>query len=163
MGGPMCLRLVAAGHRVRAYDLDDDALATVVDAGAAAGTSARDCAEDADFLLTSLPMPPHVEAVMAGPDGALSAMRPGAVWIDLTTNNRELVLQLAAAAPDGLAHLESGVGADLPMTAAARGAFERAAERYGTDAGELCVARGIADDAGVSLELDGDWTPHWER
>ena len=292
MGGPMCLRLVAAGYHVRAYDLDADSLARVVDAGAAAGTSTRDCAEDADFLLTSLPMPPHVEAVMAGPDGALSAMRPGAVWIDLTTNSRELVLELAAAAPDGvavvdspvtgavdgarrgtltlfaggesapvaaarevlgclgtviecgplgtgnvvklvtnqlwfvaaaalgegfavgvangvdlrtlwdailnsvgdsfvarhdapsifaghydpsfplslclkdlglLARLESGVGADLPMTAAARRAFERAAERYGTDAGELCVARRIADDAGVSLRLDGDWVPHWEK
>ena len=78
MGGPMCLRLVAASYLVRAYDLDDGALARVVDAGAVAGTSARDCAEDADFLLMSLPMPPHVEAVRAGPGGALSAMRPGA-------------------------------------------------------------------------------------
>ena len=292
MGGPMCLRLVAAGYRVRAYDLDADSLARVVDAGAVAGTSARDCAEDADFLLTSLPMPPHVEAVMAGPDGALSALRPGAVWIDLTTNSRELVLELAAAAPDGVAvvdspvtgavdgarrgtltlfaggesapvvaarevlgclgtviecgplgtgnvvklvtnqlwfvaaaalgegfavgvangvelktlweailnsvgdsfvarhdapsifaghydpsfslslclkdlgllvDLESSVGADLPMTAAARSAFEQAADRYGTDAGELCVARRIADDAGVSMRLDGDWVPHWEK
>ena len=292
MGGPMCLRLVAAGYRVRAYDLDDDALARVVGVGAAAGTSARDCAEDADFLLTSLPMPPHVEAVMAGPDGALSAMRPGAVWIDLTTNNRDLVVQLAAAAPEGvavvdspvtgavdgarrgeltlfaggdpsvvaaargvlghlgtviecgslgtgnvvklvtnqlwfaaaaalgegfavgvangvelktlwdailnsvgdsfvarhdapsifaghydpsfplslclkdlglLADLESSVGADLPIAAAARIAFERAVQRYGADAGEMCVARRIEDDAQMSFRLDGDWIPHWEK
>ena len=62
-----------------------------------------------------------------------------------------------------LAGLESSVDADLPMTAAARSAFEFAALRYGTDAGEMCIARRIADDAGLSLELDGDWTPHWER
>ena len=48
------------------------------------------------------------------------------------------------------------------MTAAARDAFERAAERYGLDAPELSVARRIEDDADLSLRLDGDWVPHWE-
>ena len=46
-----------------------------------------------------------------------------------------------------LADLESSIGADLPIAAAARSAFERAAQRYGVDAGEMCVARRIADDA----------------
>jgi len=62
-----------------------------------------------------------------------------------------------------LADLESSVGADLPVTAAARSAFERAAARYGLDAGEMCVARRIEDDAGMSMRLEGDWTPHWEK
>ena len=61
-----------------------------------------------------------------------------------------------------LAELEESVSADLPMTAAARDAFERAAERYGLDAPELSVARRIEDDADLSLRLDGDWVPHWE-
>ena len=288
----MCRRLAAAGHTVTAYDLDADALALAVAAGAAAAESALDCARNADLFMTSLPGPPQVEAVMAGGSGALGAMQPGSVWVDLTTNSRELVLELAAAAPDGvavvdspvtgavdgarrgkltlfvggepaqvaavrpvlehlgtviecgplgagnvvklvtnqlwfaaaaalgegfavglangvelrtlweavlnsvgdsfvarhdapsifaghydpsfplalcvkdlglLADLESSVDADLPMTAAARSAFERAAERYGMDAGELCVARRIADDAGLSMRLEGDWTPHWEK
>ncbi len=288
----MCRRLAAAGHTVTAYDLDADALALAVAAGAAAADSALDCARNADLFMTSLPGPPQVEAVMAGGSGALGAMQPGSVWVDLTTNSRELVLELAATAPDGvavvdspvtgavdgarrgkltlfvggepaqvaavrpvlehlgtviecgplgagnvvklvtnqlwfaaaaalgegfavglangvelrtlweavlnsvgdsfvarhdapsifaghydpsfplalcvkdlglLADLESSVNADLPMTAAARSAFERAAERYGMDAGELCVARRIADDAGLSMRLEGDWTPHWEK
>ena len=292
MGGPMCRRLAAAGHTVTAYDLDADALALAVAVGAAAAESALDCARNADLFMTSLPGPPQVEAVMAGGSGALGAMQPGSVWVDLTTNSRELVLELAATAPDGvavvdspvtgavdgarrgkltlfvggepaqvaavrpvlehlgtviecgplgagnvvklvtnqlwfaaaaalgegfavglangvelrtlweavlnsvgdsfvarhdapsifaghydpsfplalcvkdlglLADLESSVDADLPMTAAARSAFERAAERYGMDAGELCVARRIADDAGLSMRLEGDWTPHWEK
>ena len=53
--------------------------------------------------------------------------------------------------------------ADLPLTAAARSAFERAARRYGLDAGEMSVARRIAEDAGLSMRLEGDWTPHWEK
>ncbi|MDE0604123.1 MAG: NAD(P)-dependent oxidoreductase [bacterium] len=291
MGGPMCRRLVAAGYSVTAFDLSEEALSVAVEAGAEAGKSARQCAKDADFMLTSLPAPHHVEVVMAGPNGALAAMKPGAVWVDLTTNRRELVLELAAAAPEGVSvvdapvtgavdgarlgqltvfaggdpepvaaarellghlgnvlecgplgtgtvvklvtnqlwfvaaaalgeglavgvannvdlrtlweaicdsvgdsfvarhdapsifaghydpsfplglclkdlglieELEAGVNAELPMTAAARSAFERAAQRYGVDAAELCVARRIADDAGVCLQLDGNWTPHWE-
>ncbi|MYA13301.1 MAG: NAD-binding protein, partial [Acidimicrobiaceae bacterium] len=62
-----------------------------------------------------------------------------------------------------LADLESSVDADLPVTSAARSAFERAARRYGLDAGEMSVARRIEDDAGMSMRLEGDWTPHWEK
>ena len=292
MGGPMCRRLVAAGYAVTAYDLDADALAAAVGAGATAAGSARDCARGADVFMTSVPGPPQVEAVMAGPGGALAAMRSGSVWVDLTTNSRDLVLELASDAPEGvavvdspvtgavdgarqgtltlfvggdpeavagvrpllerlgsviecgplgagnvvklvtnqlwfaaaaalgegfavgmangvelrtlwkaicnsvgdsfvarhdapsifaghydpsfplslcvkdlglLACLESKVGADLPVTAAARNAFEQAAARYGLEAGEMCVARRIEDDAGMSMRLDGDWTPHWEK
>jgi len=61
-----------------------------------------------------------------------------------------------------LADLEAEVGTDLPMTAAARQTFQRAADRYGLAAGELHVARRIEDDAGLPMRLDGDWTPHWE-
>ncbi len=292
MGGPMCRRLVEAGCSVTAYDLDAAALAVAADVGAAAAVSARDCARDADLFMTSLPGPAEVEAVMAGTGGALGAMGPGAVWVDLTTNSRELVLGLASTAPDGvavvdspvtgavdgarrgeltlfvggepgpvavvrpvlehlgaviecgslgagnvvklvtnqlwfaaaaalgeglavgvangvelrtlweailnsvgdsfvarhdapsifaghydpsfplalcvkdlglLADLEAIVDADLPVTAAARSAFERAAARYGLDAGEMCVARRIADDARMSMQVEGDWTPHWEK
>ncbi len=292
MGGPMCRRLAGEGYPVAAYDLDADALAVAVEGGAVAAASVRDCARGADLFMTSLPGPAQAEAVMNGPGGALGALEPGSVWVDLTTNSRELVLELAAGAPEGvsvvdspvtgavdgarqgtltlfaggapgavasarpvlehlgtviecgplgsgnvvklvtnqlwfaaaaalgegfavgvangvelgtlwraildsvgdsfvarhdapsifaghydpsfplalcvkdlglLADLESHVGADLPVTAAARTAFERAAGRYGLDAGEMCVARQIEDDAGVSMRLEGEWTPHWER
>ncbi len=292
MGGPMCRRLVAAGCPVTAYDLDPAALGAAVEGGAGAAASARDCARAADLFMTSLPGPPQVEAVMAGEAGALGALEPGSAWVDLTTNSLELVRDLASAAPDGvavvdspvtgavdgarrgeltlfvggdtadvaaarpvlehlgtviecgplgsgnvvklvtnqlwfaaaaalgegfavglangveletlwraildsvgdsfaarhdapsifaghydpsfplalcvkdlglLAGLETSVDADLPVTAAARSVFERAAQRYGLDAGEMSVARRIEDEAGVSMQLEGDWTPHWEK
>lgn len=292
MGGPVCGRLAAAGYQVTAYDLDAAALAAAVEAGAVAAASAGDCARGAGLFMTSLPGPPQVEAVMAGRDGALGAMSPGSVWVDLSTNSRELVLELAGAAPGGVAvvdspvtgavdgalrgeltlfaggepevvasvrpvlehlgtviecgplgsgnvvklvtnqlwfaaaaalgegfvvglangvdlntlwraildsvgdsfvarhdapsifaghydpsfplalcvkdlsllvDLEANVDADLPVTSAARRAFERAAQRYGLDAGEMSVARRIEDDAGMSMRLEGDWTPHWEK
>lgn len=290
MGGPMCARLCSAGHPVSAFDLNPDALEAAVGAGAVAAGSAAEAAAGADVLLTSLPAPSHVEAVMCDAD-ALAALSAGAVLVDLTTSRPELIRRLAAEAPEGVsvvdspvtgavdgarngtltlfaggepaavervrpvlerlgrviacgelgtgcvtklvtnqlwfvgaaalaeglavgvrngvelsdlweaikgsvadsfvarhdapsifaghydpsfslglcvkdlalvAELEAAVDADLPMTAAARDAFERAAERYGMDGPELSVARRIEDDADLSLRLDGDWVPHWE-
>ncbi|MDL5160581.1 NAD(P)-dependent oxidoreductase [Actinomycetospora termitidis] len=68
-----------------------------------------------DLLLTSLPRPDHVATVMAD-GGALAALRPGSVWIDLTTNRLGLVRALAEEAPDGVAV------ADSPVTGAVDGA-----------------------------------------
>tara|TARA_B100001167_G_scaffold169464_1_gene119656 strand:- start:592 stop:1515 length:924 start_codon:yes stop_codon:yes gene_type:complete len=115
MGRPMCLRLLATGYDVVAFDLADEAVAEVVTAGARPATDAASVAASCNVLLTSLPRPDHVEAVMEGA-GALAALRPGSCWVDLTTNRRDLVLRLADAAPDGVAV------ADSPLTGAVDGA-----------------------------------------
>jgi 3-hydroxyisobutyrate dehydrogenase len=62
-----------------------------------------------------------------------------------------------------IAALASNVRAALPMTDAARSAFELAAQRYGSGAAELHVAKRIEDDALLSIRLDGEWTPPWEQ
>lgn len=116
MGGPMCRRLVGAGYPVRAFDLNQAALGEAVAAGATPAASAAACAAAADLFLTSLPRPDHVQAVMAGSAGALAALRAGSVWVDLTTNRKELVAELAAAAPAGVSVVDS------PVTGAVDGA-----------------------------------------
>jgi 3-hydroxyisobutyrate dehydrogenase len=292
MGGPMCVRLIDAGYDVIAYDIRADALSALSDSGATAAGSAAECASEADVLFTSLPRPDHVSEVMSGEDGALAAMRPGSLWVDLTTNDRFLVEELAAGAPQGvtvcdspvtgavdgarngmrtlfiggaeadrarvtpiLEHLGAviqcgplGTGnvvklvtnqlwfvhaaaigegfalgmangvaletlwdaikasvadsfvarhdapsifaghygpsfplglclkdlgllealaknvlADLPMTTKAHELFRQAGDRYGLDAGEMHVAKQIEEDAGLSMRLEGDWTPPWEQ
>ena len=116
MGGPMCKRLLDAGYRVTAFDLNAIALDTAAAAGATRSLSAAECAANVDILLTSLPRPDHVEAVMGGEAGALKSLRSGSVWVDLTTNRKELVDQLAQAAPDGVRVV------DCPVTGAVDGA-----------------------------------------
>lgn len=116
MGGRMCLRLIAAGYEVIAFDIDDAALDEAVSAGAGAAPSASACAGQVDLFLTSLPHPSHVEAVMAGADGALAAMQPGSIWVDLTTNRKDLVVELADKAPSGVQVV------DAPVTGAVDGA-----------------------------------------
>ncbi|MFK8025639.1 MAG: NAD(P)-dependent oxidoreductase [Ilumatobacter sp.] len=290
MGRPMCLRLVEAGYGVVAYDLRRDAVDEVAAAGATAARSAEEVAGEVDVLLTSLPEPRHVDAVMRE-GGALAALRAGSLWIDLTTNRRSLVESLAAEAPAGVTvvdspvtgavdgartgrltlfaggaaddlgravpllselgrviecgalgtgnvvklvtnqlwfvhaatigegfalgmangvelgvlydaicdsvgdsfvarhdapsifaghydpsftlalclkdlglveELQSAVGAELPMTAAARGVFADAAKRYGGGVGELHVAKRLEDDGQLSFRLDGDWVAPWD-
>ncbi|MGA1724278.1 MAG: NAD(P)-dependent oxidoreductase, partial [Ilumatobacteraceae bacterium] len=114
MGLPMCQRLAAGNAEVVAFDLRAEAV-DAVGAGAGAAGSAADCAERANLLLTSLPRPDHVEAVMVSA-GALAALRPGSVWVDLTTNRRELVERLVGEAPAGVSVV------DAPVTGAVDGA-----------------------------------------
>ncbi len=115
MGGPMCTNLVRAGYEVVAFDLNEEALAIQVEAGAIAASSAADCAAQAELFMTSLPRPDHVIAVMRD-GGALAALKPGTVWIDLTTNRIELIRELAAEAPEGVDVV------DCPVTGAVDGA-----------------------------------------
>ena len=115
MGGPMARRLCTAGYEVHAFDLAHAALAATLEAGAIAEPDAAACAAAADVLLTSLPRPDHVTSVM-GDGGALAALRAGSLWIDLTTNRKELVAELAANAPDGVSVVDS------PVTGAVDGA-----------------------------------------
>lgn len=116
MGAPMCRRLLAAGYDVTAFDIHTTVLDAAVAAGARRGASAADCAMRVELLLTSLPRPDHVEAVMGGAGGALAALRSGAVWVDLSTNRKELIFKLAAEAPQGVQVVDS------PVTGAVDGA-----------------------------------------
>ncbi|RBW53756.1 NAD(P)-dependent oxidoreductase [Ruegeria sp. A3M17] len=54
-------------------------------------------------------------------------------------------------------------GTAAPATRLVCTQFEAAREKYGGDKGELHVVKLEEDNAGVSLRLDGDWIPHWEK
>ena len=115
MGAPMCHRLIEAGHQVHAFDADPDKTAAVSIVGGYPAESAADCARAGELFFTSLPRPDHVQAVMVDA-GALAALPAGAVWVDLTTNQINLLRRLADRAPDGVAIVDS------PVTGAVDGA-----------------------------------------
>ncbi len=115
MGRPMCRNLVAAGHEVSCFDVDGAAVEAAVAEGASAAESVAHLASGAEVVMTSLAHPDQVEAVMRD-DRALAAMAAGSVWVDLTTNEVELVRALAAEAPPGVSVV------DAPVTGAVDGA-----------------------------------------
>jgi len=149
MGGPMCANLLAAGYRVTAFDVDTHALDRQVEQGAARASSAADAAARVDVLLTSLPRPDHVEAVMADA-GALAALPSGSVWIDLTTNRVELVRALAADAPDGVEVV------DCPVTGAVDGARNATLTLFlGGPTDVVARIKPIVDNLGTVISCGG--------
>jgi 3-hydroxyisobutyrate dehydrogenase len=132
MRGHMCRHVAAAGYDVRAYDLDGGAVARAADAGAAAASSLAECVEGAEILITSLPGPPQVEAVLLGADGAIAALSPEALVIEMSTSSLEVGRRAQAAAT------AAGVGLiDAPV----------AGQTIGADAGTLAIYVGGTDPA----------------
>ena len=98
MGGPMCGHLARAGLDVRAFDLNEAAVARAVQAGAIAASSVADCTDGAEALITMLPAPPQVEQVLLGDGGAIAALAPGSVAIDMSTSSRAVGERVRSAA-----------------------------------------------------------------
>lgn len=94
MGSRICRNFVAAGHPVRAFDTQPDALAAAVAAGAEGARDIASAVQGAQLIVTSLPGPDEVQAVVSGPQGFLEHAAAGAVYADLSTNSPTLVREL---------------------------------------------------------------------
>ena len=71
-------------------------------------------------------------------------------------------LALALKDLDLIQKLIADHGTRSELTQACHDRFLEAAERYGDGAGEMTVCKLIEDDAGVSLQVSGDWVAPWE-
>jgi 3-hydroxyisobutyrate dehydrogenase-like beta-hydroxyacid dehydrogenase len=96
MGGSMAANLQQAGYDLVVTDLRPRVAERLLAAGAAWAESARQVAELADVVFTSLPGPPEVEEVALGGNGLLAAMAPGKVYFDLSTNSPTVIRRLHA-------------------------------------------------------------------
>jgi 4-hydroxybutyrate dehydrogenase/sulfolactaldehyde 3-reductase len=85
MGTPMVRNLIKAGFRVSVFDINPVAVAAVVANGAIAAATPAAVAADADCVITMVPDSPHVEAVLFGEDGVVTTIRPGTLYIDMST------------------------------------------------------------------------------
>jgi 3-hydroxyisobutyrate dehydrogenase len=100
MGGPMCGHLVSAGFDVCAFDIDAVALGRLRAGGARGAAGVADCARGAEVLITMLPAPPQVEAVLLGAGGAIAAMEPGSLAIDMSTSSTAVGARVVEAASE---------------------------------------------------------------
>lgn len=110
MGSGMAANLVKAGHDVRAFDLNADAVAALVDKGATAASDLTHAVTGADAVVTMLPAGPHVRGVYLDDGGVLSLARPDAVLIDCSTIDVDSARAVAAkAAEAGFAFVDAPV------------------------------------------------------
>ncbi|MBM3226499.1 MAG: NAD(P)-dependent oxidoreductase, partial [Candidatus Tectomicrobia bacterium] len=77
MGSSMALNTLKGGFELVVHDINRDAAAPHLEAGATWADSPRAVLEASEIVLTSLPGPPEVEAVALGENGLLPAIRPG--------------------------------------------------------------------------------------
>src|SRR6266511_3484454 len=120
MGQHMAINLIAGGHQVTVHDLRPEAAERHLEVGATWGKTPAEVAADAEVVFTSLPGPVDVEAVALGEAGLLEAMRPGAVYFDLTTNSPSVVRRLHGLFAERGIHM-----LDAPVSGGPRGARTR--------------------------------------
>ena len=101
MGSGMCANLIKAGHEVRAFDLNTDAVQAAVDKGAIGAASLKDAVQGAEAVVSMLPAGKHVLAVYFGKDGVAEHANKGILLIDCSTiavdDAREAAKQAEAA------------------------------------------------------------------
>lgn len=85
MGAPMATNIARGGHSVVAFDVNAAAVAALAPSGIKAATSAAEAARDADYVITMLPNSQHIEVAAFGPDGFAAQMKPGSMYIDMST------------------------------------------------------------------------------
>jgi 3-hydroxyisobutyrate dehydrogenase len=118
MGGPMAANLLRAGLPVLVHDARREAAREVEKLGGRWAESPAACAAEAETLITMLPNPRIVTEVMLGANGAASALRPGTLWIDMSTSTPEAANRVRAQVLDA-----AGVRVlDAPVSGMATGA-----------------------------------------
>lgn len=120
MGGPVAGHIQHAGFPMIVFDLRAEATRPFEARGARVADSAVDLARRSDVILTALPMPRDVEQVA---HQVLTAISPGAIYIDISTSPPSLIRKLAPLfAAKGAHVLDAPVASGQP--GAARGIHE---------------------------------------
>ena len=94
MGGRMAATILEAGHDLVVCDLRREAAIPLLEAGASWGDSPKRVTESTELVFTSLPGPPQVEAVALGEDGIVEGVRPGGIYVDLSSNSPSLIRRI---------------------------------------------------------------------
>lgn len=115
MGLPMAMNLARQGFQLILHDLDRSRADRLIEMGAKWAPVPAELAAASDVVITSLPGPPEVTSVMEGDHGVASAMRAGSTWIDMSTNDIDIIRRLAEALDkSGVRTLDAPVSGGVP-------------------------------------------------
>lgn len=94
MGGPVAGHIQRAGYPMVVYDLRYEATRSFLARGATAVNSAAELARLSDVIVTALPMPEDVEHVTRNESGILEGIKPGSIFVDISTSPPSLIRRL---------------------------------------------------------------------
>lgn len=98
MGGQMARRLMEAGYTLTVSTRTRARAERLLAQGATWAADPAEAAQGADLVMSIVGYPEDVQDVYFGDRGILSALRPGALCIDMTTSSPDLARRIAAAA-----------------------------------------------------------------
>ena len=135
MGAHMARNLIKAGHTLKVFDLNEEAMRYVAQSGAKAVGSAKEAATQVEFVVTMLPVGANVRSVLVDA-GVIGAVAPGTVLIDTSTIDVETARDMHdATGKAGFKFLDSPVSGGVVGAEAAsltfmcggdKGTFEKA-------------------------------------
>ncbi len=85
MGKPMARNLMKAGYQLVVHNRSRQSVDELAREGAIPANSSKEVAEISDVVITMLPDSPDVEQVVMGPQGILEGVRPGMLFVDMST------------------------------------------------------------------------------
>ncbi len=154
MGGGMVANLLQQGFDISVYDIQRDKAEVLIAAGANWQNSIPEIAINADVIMTSLPGPKQLEAVMLGESGAIAHTRPGTIWLDTGTNSIEIMNKISALAS------ERGIDSiAAPVSGGAKGAETGTLSMYvGGEQETFDKIKGILEAIGSQIYYVGPLT-----
>jgi 3-hydroxyisobutyrate dehydrogenase len=96
VGHQLAGNLLRHGWDLTVRDLDPERVHDLVSLGAKAADNPRQLASEVDLVITCLPSPAACQDVMEAPDGVLSGMSPGKIWLEMSTTDQSEVARLGA-------------------------------------------------------------------
>ena len=120
MGGGMAGNIQKAGYPMVVFDIREAATRPFLEGGARLANSPAEVARLSDVIFTSLPGPREVEEVSLGPEGVLEGIKPGAVFVELSTSRPTLIRQIEPQFRQKGAHV-----LDAPVSGGKSGADQR--------------------------------------
>ena len=117
MGTPMATNLISAGYQLKVFNRSDAKTAPLVDLGAERCPTPGAAAKGSEIVITMVSDTPDVEEVLFGRSGVATALKQGAVVIDMST------IDPSAAATFAQRLLTAGIGfVDAPVSGGTEGA-----------------------------------------
>jgi 3-hydroxyisobutyrate dehydrogenase-like beta-hydroxyacid dehydrogenase len=138
MGSLIVPRLMAAGHKVTGWNRTKAKAAELIAGGMAWADTPREVAARSEIVFSCLTDGAAVKACALGPDGVISGLAKGGIYLDMSTINPEVTREIAAEFEKAGRHMLDSPISGSPVTVKAgqaslmiggdKAAFDRVAE-----------------------------------
>ena len=117
MGAGMANNIQKAGYAMVVFDIREAATRQFLEAGARLASSPAEVASLSEVTFTSLPGPKEVEQVALGHEGVLEGIKPGSIFVELSTSRPTLIREIEPRFREKGAHV-----LDAPVSGGKAGA-----------------------------------------